>query len=303
MRWFVTIEAGAKPVPGYTLTHLLGAGASSEVWEAQSAEGKKLAFKFLDCRKLSPSMIAGEVKLLRSLTGLNHPHIIPLTGVHSWGKYLILMMELADGSLDDLHRSYSEKTNGNVPPDHALDLLDQAASALDFLGTAKLTNSTGSRGLQHCDVKPSNLLLVGHRLKVADFGLCAGAGWHMHRGWKGTYPYAAPELFNGAAAPGTDQYALAVTFCKMVMGDRPFFGSTQGNGPPAGIPVDFAKMRDKEVLVLARALHPHPSARWPSCKTFIQALRNAQETPRTGESVRIFPRGLHGSMRHELAAS
>ena len=145
MRWFVTIEAGAKPVPGYTLTHLLGAGASSEVWEAQSAEGKKLAFKFLDCRKLSPSMIAGEVKLLRSLTGLNHPHIIPLTGVHSWGKYLILMMELADGSLDDLHRSYSEKTNGNVPPDHALDLLEQAesvflASSVD--GGATWTDTT-----------------------------------------------------------------------------------------------------------------------------------------------------------------
>ena len=299
----MTLESGAKPVPGYTLTNPLGAGAFSEVWEARSAEGKELAFKFLDCRKHSPGMIAGEVKLLRSLTGLNHPHILPLVGVHSWGKYLILMMELADCSLDDLHLSYRSKTNGDMPPDHALDLLEQAASALDFLGTARLTNSTGSRGLQHCDIKPSNLLMVGHRLKVADFGLCAGAGWHTHKGWKGTHPFAAPELFNGAAAPGTDQYALAVTFCKLVMGDRPFYPTSQGNQPPAGVPVDFKKMRDKEVLVLARALHPYPSARWPSCKAFIQALRGAQESSRTGESVRIFPRGIHGSMRVELAAA
>ena len=297
------LQSGEKPVSGYTLTHKLGAGAFSEVWEAKHDDGKKVACKFLDCRKLSPSMIAGEVKILRSLTDLDHPHIIPLKGVHSWGKYLILMMELADGSLDDLHRTYRAKTNGDMPPDHALDLLDQAASALDFLGTTKLTTSTGGRGLQHCDIKPSNLLLVGHRLKVADFGLCAGSGWHTHTGWKGTHPYAAPELFNGAAAPGTDQYALAVTYCKMVMGDRPFFKSADANRPPSGTPVDFTKIRDNEFPAIARALHPYPSSRWPSCKAFVQALRAANEPPRTGESVRIFPRGIRGSMRLELAAA
>lgn len=299
----MTPESGAKPVPGYTLTSRLGAGAFGVVWEARHESGSKLAFKFLDCRKLSPAAIAGEVRLLRSLTGLNHPHIIPLTGVHSWGKYLILMMELADGSLEDLHRTYQGKTDGNMPADHALDLLEQAAQALDFIGTAKLTNATGSRGLQHCDIKPSNLLLVGHRLKVADFGLCAGSGCHTHSGWKGTHPFAAPELFNGAAVPGTDQYALAVTYCKMVMGDRPFFRSTGDSHPPAGVPVDFTKLREREFPVVARALHQYPSSRWPSCKAFVQALRAANESPRKGESVRIFPRGMHGSMRLELAAA
>jgi serine/threonine protein kinase len=299
----MTLESGAKPVPGYTLTNPLGAGAFSEVWEAKHDDGKKLAFKFLDCRKLSPSAIASEVKLLRSLTGLNHPHIIPLTGVHSWGKYLILMMELADGSLDDLYRTYRGETDADMPTDHALDLLEQAAQALDFLGTAKLTTAAGSRGLQHCDIKPSNLLLVGHRLKVADFGLCAGSGWHMHTGWKGTHPYAAPELFNGAAAPGTDQYALAVTYCKMVMGDRAFYKGTGDGRPPAGPPLDFTKMRETEFPVIARALHPYPSSRWPSCKAFIQALRGANESLRKGESLRIFPRGIRGAMRVEVAAA
>ena len=297
----MTLESGAKPVPGYTLTHLLGAGAFSEVWEAKHDGGAKLAFKFLDCRKLSPGMIANEVKLQRSLTGLNHAHIIPLTGVHSWGRFLVLMMELADGSLDDLYRTYRRKTNGDMPADHALDLLEQAASALDFLGTAKLTTSTGGRGLQHCDIKPSNLLLVGNRLKVADFGLCAGSGWHTHSGWKGTHPYAAPELFNGAAAPGTDQYALAITFCKMVMGERPFYRGALRDQPPSGIPVDFTKMRETEFPVIARALHPYPSSRWPSCAAFIQALRTALDLPRKG--VRLFPRDQQGSMRLELAAS
>jgi serine/threonine protein kinase len=299
----VTLESGAKPVPGYTLTNRLGAGAFSVVWEARHESGSKLAFKFLDCRKLSPASIAGEVKLLRSLTGLNHPHILPLTGVHSWGKYLILMMELADGSLEDLHRTYRGKTDDDVPPDHAIELLEQAAQALDFLGTAKLTTAMGSRGLQHCDIKPSNLLLVGHRLKVADFGLCAGSGWHTHTGWKGTHPFAAPELFNGAAVPGTDQYALAVTYCKVVMGERPFFKHGGEDRPPSGGPIDLTKLREKEFPVISRALHPYPSSRWPSCEAFVQALRAANAAPRKAESVRIFPRGLRGAMRLESAAN
>ena len=273
------------------------------VWEARHEDGSKLAFKFLDCRKLSPATIAGEVKMLRSLTGLNHPHILPLTGVHSWGKYLILMMELADGSLEDLHHTYRDQTNGDMPSDHAIELLEQAAEALDFLTTAKLTTAMGGRGLQHCDIKPSNLLLVGNELKVADFGLCAGSGWHTHTGWKGTHPFAAPELFNGAAVPGTDQYALAVTYCKLVMGDRPFFKGTGDSHPPAGVPVDFTKLRDREFPVISRALHPYPSSRWPSCKAFVQALRAVNDTPRKGNSVRIFPRGTRGSMRLEAAAN
>jgi serine/threonine-protein kinase len=129
---------------------------------------------------------------------------------------------------------------------------------------------------------------------VADFGLCAGSGWHTHTGgWKGTLPYAAPELFNGAAVPGTDQFALAVTFCEVVMGERPFF-----KGPsPTGLPVDLTRLREREYPILARALHPYPSSRWPSCQAFLAALRKAAHTPRAGTSVRIYPRGMHGSLR------
>src|SRR4051812_37066730 len=104
-----------EPVPGYHLMHLLGTGAFSEVWQARGGDDRHVALKFLDCRRLSPSVISGEVKLLRSLSALNHAHIVPLLGVHPWGKYLILMLELAHGSLDDLHKAYLETTGRHVP--------------------------------------------------------------------------------------------------------------------------------------------------------------------------------------------
>jgi serine/threonine protein kinase len=138
---------------------------------------------------------------------------------------------------------------------------------------------------------------------VGDFGLCAGSGWHTHSGgWKGTLPYAAPELFNGAAAPGTDQFALAVTFCEVVMGERPFWPANPSKTPPSGLPIDLTKLRDSEYPVLARALHPYPSSRWPSCTAFLQALRKAIQDSRPANSVRIFPRGRCGPLRPAAGA-
>src|SRR5262249_42446562 len=147
-----------------------------------------------------------------------------------------------------------------------------------------------------------NLLLVGHRLKIADFGLCAGTGWQTHqKGWKGTRPYAAPELFHGTAVPGTDQFALAVTFCELVMGEPPFWKGAQIDAPPAGMPIDLTKLRESEFPVISRALHPYPSSRWPSCKAFVQALRKAIAAPRDATSLKIFPRGRSGPLREAIA--
>jgi serine/threonine-protein kinase len=294
----VVLEVGLQPIPGYRLTQPLGAGAFGEVWEAIRGDGEKVAMKFMDCRARSASMISSEVRVLRGLAGLRHPNIIGLHGVHASSKYLILVMERADSNLADLHDIYREQTGGNVPPDHALDLLEQAAAALDFLASTKVPTFNSSRGLQHCDVKPSNLLMFGNTLKVADFGLCAGSGWHTHRGgWKGTLPYAAPELFNGAAVVGTDQYALAITFCELVMGDRPFYKIDPTAPFSREMPIDLTKIRENEFPVIVRALHPYPSSRFPSCMAFIQAMRAATKQRPTGSSVRIFPRGLHGSLR------
>ena len=296
----MTFAVGTYPIPGHRLTGRLGAGSFAEVWEAVRDDGSKVALKFLDTRAKGSALIAGEVRMLRGLAALRHPNIIQLHAVIPSSKYLVLVMERADCNLTDLREAYVKETGGNVPPEHAVDLLDQAATALDFLATQNVGGAT--HGLQHCDVKPTNLLLVGYTLKIADFGLCAGSGWHTHqKGWKGTRPYAAPELFNGTAAPGTDQYALAVTFCELVMGERPFWQGTPADAPPAGMPLDLTKLRESEFPIISRALHPYPSSRWPGCRAFLQALRKALATPREQRSVRIFPRGRSGPLREAIA--
>ena len=291
------LEPGLEPVAGYRLIEPLGAGAFGIVWEARDREDRPVALKFLDCRGRYRDLVATEVRVLRALAGLSHPNIIKLINVHASARYLVLVMEKADCNLDDLLQSHRKATNGNVPAERVLHLLAQAAESLDFLAELKLTALGGARGLQHCDVKPTNLLLIGDCLKVADFGLCAGNGWHTQsgNGWRGTWPYAAPELYYGRPAPGTDQYALAITYCQLVMGSRPFWPGARPSDPPASPAIDLTKVRDGEVCVLARALHAQPSLRYPNCRAFIDALHKAMVAPRT-------PRDLAPSGERALVA-
>lgn len=281
------LEIGSQPIPGHRLTQRLGSGAFGEVWEAHDPEGKLVALKFMDCRT-APSLISSEIRFLRGISELNHPHFIHMHGVHATAHHIVLSMERADGNLENLRQVYLEETGKNVPIDHLLELLEQAAEGLDFLAEQKLPAvNPSSRGLQHCDIKPSNLLLLGECVKIADFGLCASTSWLTHRNsWRGTPPYAAPELFKGQAAVGTDQFALCITFLNLCIGDRPFWNSSLEGAPPSGLPVDLTKLRERELPIIVRALHPNPDSRWPTCRAFIRALREVSQSCRPPLSLR-----------------
>jgi serine/threonine protein kinase len=268
------LEAGRQPLPGFTLRGRIGAGSLGEVWNARDPSGRPVALKFLDCRALRPSAVAAEIRMARSVQQLQHPNFIELLGVYPSRHYLVLCMERADGNLEGLRRAYQEEAGLNIPADHALDLLDQAAAGLDFLAGLRLPGfNLSSGGLQHCRVRPGNLLLVGETVKLADFGLCAG--WTTHRRRRrGRSRYAPPELHRGQPAPGTDQYALAVTYLLLVTGERIFCTGASAATPEA-LPVDLAQVPDNELPVITRGLHTQPSARWPSCQDFIGALRQA----------------------------
>jgi serine/threonine protein kinase len=269
---------GQEPIPGYHITRRLGEGGFGQVWAATSPKGEKVALKFIDCQGKQSSVIAQEIRMMRCIKDMRHPYFIRLHDICASPPYIIIIMERADGSLQDLLNIYLQETGRNIPPDHLLELMEQAAEALDYLAEVKLPGFSWSDGcVQHCDVKPSNLLILNDTLKVADFGLCTTAKRDAGtNAFRGTPPYAAPELYLGRPTSRTDQYGLAVTFCELCIGQRAFVKNRipVGAGYP-GLPIDMRSLRERELPTLARAMSERWTERFPSCRDFVAALKGA----------------------------
>jgi serine/threonine-protein kinase len=259
--------------PGYRLRRLCGRGGFGEVWEAEKENGDMVALKFL------PSARArGAAKELRSVQVLQeraHAHLIRIDRVWCAADFLIVAMELADGSLTDLLDVYRTDRGTALPPNHLLPLLTQAAEALDFLNNRQHLVHGQWVTIQHCDVKPHNLLMVGESLKLSDFGLTSTlTGRHQIHDRAGTPDYAAPEVFQGRLSDRTDQYALAVCYCVLRGGRLPFpdtppdFRAGYSRPPPV-----LDMLAPAERPAVARALAVAPRERWPSSGEFVVELR------------------------------
>lgn len=272
MRGQLTLESGLEPFPGYRLVRMLGRGGFADVWQARSPDGTAKAIKFMTCddRKAAPN----EIKSLQAIRRLEHPNLIRIEKVWGYLNSIAIVMELADGSLADLLEAFRIEYNSFLPGDQLCKYLLQAAEALDFLNTRQHQIDGKCVAIQHCDVKPSNILLVGDVVKLADFGLSTltTTGLMLHRR-AGTADYTAPEVFQGKLSDRTDQYGLAVTYCELRGGRLPF------NDAPKRIERDYVRpvpdlsmIPEKESDVVARALSPLPADRWPNCVTFVSEL-------------------------------
>src|SRR5262249_26130758 len=151
----------------------------------------------------------GELRSLQAVRQLVHPNLIRVSRVWCHLGYIVIAMEMADGSLADLLASYRAKAGTPIFPEHVCLLLSQAAAALDFLNARQHVVEGQPVSIQHCDVKPSNLLLFGETVKLADFGLAATmTGPMMSHRPTGTPEYAAPEVFRARLSRHSDQFAL-----------------------------------------------------------------------------------------------
>ncbi len=272
VRHAVPLQTGLEPFPGYHLRRLLGYGSFAEVWEAEADDGTLIALKFLPAES-EQATTPGELRSLQTIRQLPHPHLLRIDRVWCHLGYIVIAMERADGTLADLHATYRTQMGTAILPEHTCLLLAQAAAALDFLNARQHLVEGKTVAIQHCDVKPTNLLLFGETVKLADFGLAALlSGPVVARRPSGTPEYAAPEVYRGRLSRHSDQFALAVSYCELRAGRLPFVSPPRTFHPDYfHPPPDLSMLSPAERPVVARALAASEE-RWPSCVEFIDRV-------------------------------
>jgi len=258
---------------GYRLVRRIGMGAFGEVFEALAPGGMRVALKRI-LRSADHPASQGETEALEVMKAMSHPFLLQTHAYWVFRDRLVIVMELADGSLAGEVERHKKEGRPGVPPEELVPFFGQAAEALDYLHGQRVS---------HRDVKPENLLLLKGYAKVADFGLARG---HRHDETAvvaevGTPLYMAPEVWRRNVNLHSDQYSLAATYVSARLG-RPLFKAEtlfdlcyqHVNDVP-----DLAPLPPEEQAVLHRALAKKPDERYPSCAAFARALADAVFPP------------------------
>ncbi|MFN0017988.1 MAG: tubulin-like doman-containing protein [Pirellulaceae bacterium] len=256
----------SEPIPGYVLRQRVGAGGYGEVWAADAPGGLTKAIKFV-YGLMDESRAAREFKSLSLIKGVRHPFLLSLERIEVHNGQLLIVTELADGSLKDRYEECLKQGLVGIPREELLAHLHDAADALDYMNS--------QHSLQHLDVKPENLLLVGGRIKVADFGLVKDIQEVSASLMGGLTPiYAPPEVFDARPSRRSDQYSLAIVYQEMLTGVLPFPGRTAAQLAAQHMTARprLAALPAHDQPVIERALAKDPLQRFGSCRELVEEL-------------------------------
>jgi serine/threonine protein kinase len=206
---------------------------------------------------------------------------------------LVIAMGLGDQTLHDRLKERLKLGERGVPVDQLLEWMHQAALALDHFNSGGRRSDENSKAVQHCDIKPQNMLLVGDSVQVCDFGLARAQGEvRATSNTMASLAYAAPEMVSGShdPSPSTDQYSLALSYVELRTGRLPYTELSAAAIVKSKLDgtLDLSSLAPAEARVVARALAVDPGDRWRSCVEFVRSLRDATATaPAVGDSLVI----------------
>lgn len=279
-------------VGSYVVDKTLGRGGSATVYLAHRvSDGMQVALKVLDQASRDAQQLARLEHRFELVRQLDHPHIVHFV---ERGPHWVAMRYVDGGDVSTTHSSADRFA-----------ALAQIADALDY---------THRRGIIHCDVKPTNILVHQNfsdgGAVLIDFGvahsLAEDMAWRLsrdsaarlsldpakritHHGSQGaatvlaSLPYAAPEILLGKMpSAATDEYSLACTAVELVTGSPPFAAATtsalvdaQLHREPPRLSGRIQWIPRSTDRVVAKALAKDPEMRYNTCAQFVEQFANS----------------------------
>jgi serine/threonine-protein kinase len=289
----------ARKLGQYVLGNKLGAGGMGIVYRATHAMLRRdTALKLLPSDRVDPTTLRRFEREVVQTARLRHPNTV---AIFDYGRTLDGIFYYAMEFLDGVTIAKLVDDEGPLPPSRVVWLLAQVCASLD---------EAHQLGLVHRDVKPANIMVVGHPgaydfVKVLDFGLVktvdsgdAFASMTDVEKIVGTPLYMAPESITrpDEVDARADLYAVAAVGYFMLTGEELFDRSSlveicAAHLYDAPIPIRERAAQDVpadlEELLLS-ALSKSPSERPRSAAAFRQALLACNVPSWTEEDARTW---------------
>ncbi|HVS36915.1 MAG TPA: serine/threonine-protein kinase [Gemmataceae bacterium] len=262
----------------YDILGRLGAGGMGTVYKAHDPHlSRTVALKIPRIDTVShdrAKRLERFQREARSAAQVYHPHVCPIydVGIHDGQPFVV--MAYVEG------QSLAERLAQQGRFDDVGEAVTLIRQLLDALAAVH------EHGIIHRDLKPSNVLLdSGGRAVLTDFGL-ARLEQESERLTSdgvvvGTPAYMAPEQAGGQperTGPWTDLYSVGIVFFEMLTGQLPFTGAPLAilgkilHEPPPALSRLRPFLDARLEVILLKALHKEPEARFRSAREFSEAL-------------------------------
>ncbi len=262
----------------YRIDAVLGAGGMGIVYLAYDERlERKVALKLLPRLLVAnDEQLQGLQREARTASALNHPNIVTIHEIGEIDSTHFIATEFIEGTT-----LRERMAKGPIPPDEALDITIQVASALCIAHRV---------GIVHRDIKPENIMLrPDGYVKVLDFGIAKLMQPELSTGVEpmtqhglviGTTRYMSPEQARGETVDvRSDLWSLGAVLYEMLAGRAPFDGKTPSD-VMAAILLNHPEPLDQRVplalqKVVERSLRKDPAERYATAEEMLADLRAA----------------------------
>ena len=272
----------------YRVDAVAGVGGMGVVYVAYDERlGRKVALKLLPQSMVPNEADLGRLKReARTASALNHPNIVTIHEIGEVDSTHYVATEFIEGIT-----LRERMAKGPIPPNEAMDIAAQIASALCVAHRA---------GIVHRDIKPENIMLrPDGYVKVLDFGIAKLTQQETLATTTvlrpqlatqqslalGTTRYMSPEQATAQQMDArSDLWSLGVVLYEMLARRAPFEGKTATDVITAIFESDPQPLKERAPIVPAalqsvvhRSLRKDPAERYQTAEEMLSELRAIKE--------------------------